>query len=112
MSIIIATKYVSKPMAESNPALTEDSNQADSLARTPLPYNWGKFQGWVTLIAGPFVALARHGWLAVITVPLMIASGYAFVRRRKYAVEMTYAWMAFVLVVSLFVVAGSPRVGR
>lgn len=70
-----------------------------------LPYNWGKFQGWLILVAGPFIALDRSGWLAIVTVPLAIATGYAIVRRKKWAVEMTYAWIAYYVLISVLLVA-------
>jgi hypothetical protein len=78
-----------------------NATAAPAGATQNLPYNWGKFQGWVMMIAGPFVALQNSGWLAILTVPLTIATGYAFVRRKKFAVAMTYAWMIFIASISL-----------
>jgi len=72
-----------------------------------MPYNWGKFQGWVSLIVGVFAfifllpafisgqSLGEKSMGYAIMSPLLLVSGYAFVRRRKYAVLMTYIWMAF-----------------
>jgi hypothetical protein len=72
-----------------------------------LPYRWGKFQGWVSLVVGLFAAifllpalvsgmsLDENSASYAILCPLLIASGYAFVRRKRYAVLMTYLWMGF-----------------
>lgn len=74
-----------------------------------LPYRWGKFQGWVLLVVGSFAAVAlillflgfpldENSKGYAIVSPLMIASGYAFVRRKKHAPVMPYVWMGiFVL---------------
>jgi hypothetical protein len=72
-----------------------------------LPYRWGMFQGWVSLVVGLFAAVflipafvsgasldeSSKGY--AIMSPLLVASGYAFVRRKKYAVVMTYLWIGF-----------------
>jgi len=108
--------------SSSSGGLSATAEHAPSLAgvafSTPrkqlLPYNWGKFQGWVSLIVGAFAALfAIYAVTAGITMdekstgyaiasPLLIVSGYAFVRRKKYAVAMTYVWMTFYVVIFLF----------
>jgi uncharacterized membrane protein (DUF485 family) len=76
-----------------------------------LPYNWGKFQGWVSLVVGLFAALFSPIAVALkderalgyaIASPLLIASGYAFARRKKYAVAMTYAWMIGYVIIFLY----------
>lgn len=75
-----------------------------------LPYRWGKFQGWVCLVVGIFaaafspIAIASKDERALeyaIVSPLLIASGYAFVRRRKYSVLMTYLWMGLYAIIFL-----------
>jgi hypothetical protein len=75
-----------------------------------LPYNWGKFQGWVSLLVGAFAAvfllfalvtgtkLDERAMEYAFVSPLLIVSGYTFVRRMKYAVAMTYTWMVLCVV--------------
>ena len=71
-----------------------------------LPYNWGKFQGWISLVVGLFALLfamaslvARaplddKAWGYGVLSPLLIATGYAIVRRRRWTAVMTYLWIA------------------
>ena len=75
-----------------------------------LPYRWGRFQGWVCLVVGLFAAIFSPIAIAskderaleyAIVSPLLIASGYAFIRRRRYAVLMTYLWMGLYVVIFL-----------
>jgi hypothetical protein len=77
-------------------------------AAPPSPYKWGNFQGWVSLIVGSFALLispvlirSEIGLGFVISSPLLIASGYAFALRKRYAVWMPYVWMVFCAVNAL-----------
>lgn len=84
-----------------------------------LPYRWGRFQGIVSFAVGIFVVLFAifivatgeklEGQMLSLTVlsPLFIVSGYAFFRRRKFAVAITYVWMGLVVLLFLVTLLGS-----
>ena len=69
-----------------------------------LPYLWGFFQGWALLAVGTLATIALAAFIFgapldenakgyAIVAPLMIVSGYAFARRKKFAPLMPYVWM-------------------
>lgn len=77
-------------------------------AEKTLPYNWGKFQGWVSLVVGIFALLLSPILIGdekaatyVIASPLLIVSGYAFVQRKTWAAKMPFVWMAFALLLAV-----------
>lgn len=89
-----------------------DNLEAAAAVPPRLPYLWGFFQGWVLLVVGLFAAIScflplfgmpldvnAKGYAMVS--PLLIASGYAFIRRKKYAVLMTYLWLGLYVLVFL-----------
>jgi zinc-ribbon domain len=86
---------------------------SEGVSNQRLPYLWGFFQGWVSLVVGLFAAIVllpalvsgvsldeKSAGYAIMS-PLLIASGYAFVRRKKYAVVMTYVWIGFNVLIFL-----------
>ena len=96
------------------PAELTDPVAAPATPKQTLPYKWGKYQGWVSLIVGAFAALyaivsllsgatmdERSTGYAIAS-PLLIVSGYAFIRRKKYALTMTYVWMIFHVGIFIF----------
>ncbi len=64
-----------------------------------LPYKWGEFQGWSLGLVGLFsipVAIATNGEKGLayaIASPFLVASGYAFIRRKQYAINIVYGWV-------------------
>ena len=102
-----------------NPPLDVNDPVASTTPKQTRPYNWGKFQGWVSLGVGVFAAVFAIVSLTsgspmderateyAIASPLLIISGYAFVRRKKFAVAMTYVWMIFYVAIFLFMLLGA-----
>jgi len=84
-----------------------------------LPYRWGRFQGIVSFAIGVFVVIFAvvilatgeklEGQMFSLTVlsPLFIVSGYAFFRRKRFAVTMTYVWMGMAVLLLLIGVLGA-----
>jgi hypothetical protein len=90
-----------------------ESRPSEGMPNQRLPYLWGFFQGWVSFVVGLFAAIVlvpalvsgmsldeKSAGYAIMS-PLLIASGYAFVRRKKYAVVMTYVWIGFNVLIFL-----------
>jgi zinc ribbon protein len=104
------------PVIAEPPVKTANSGAPADLKQT-LPYRWGKFQGWVSLVTGLFAAGFAISWVLgrndalsetatnyAIASPLLFVSGYVFLWRKNFSVAITYVWMV-VIGVEFLVVA-------